>query len=192
MRRTTRALGILLIGASLAPGAPVRAQDQDRPILELTVDDAVRRALDNNADIAVEKYNPQSSLESVRATEGYYDPYLFGSLTKSRATSPASNAFSGGAKVTNTTDVWNFGLSQAVPTGGVFSLSFNNNKQNTNSVFTTFNPTYNSSLSVGLTQPLLKNFRIDSARRADTHGQEEPRDLRRAVPADSWSTRWRT
>lgn len=164
MRRTTRALGILLIGSSLAPGAPVRAQDQDRPILELTVDDAVRRALDNNADIAVEKYNPQSSLESVRATEGYYDPYLFGSLTKSRATSPASNAFSGGAKVTNTTDVWNFGLSQAVPTGGVFSLSFNNNKQNTDSVFTTFNPSYNSSLSVGLTQPLLKNFRIDSAR----------------------------
>jgi outer membrane protein len=162
MRRTTRALGILLLGSSLAPGAPVRAQD--RPILELTVDDAVKRALDNNADIAVEKYNPQSSLEGVRSAEGYYDPFLFGSLNKNRSTSPQSNAFAGGDKVTNTTNVWNFGLSQAIPTGGILSLGFNNNKQDTNSVFTTFNPTFNSSLSIGLTQPLLKNFRIDSAR----------------------------
>ena len=162
MRRTTRALGILLLGSSLAPGPPVRAQD--RPILDLTVDDAVKRALENNADIAVEKYNPQSSLESIRSAEGYYDPYLYGSLNKNRSTNPQSNAFAGGDKVTNTTDIWNFGLSQALPTGGVFSLGFNNNKQDTNSVFTTFNPTYNSSLSIGLTQPLLKNFRIDNAR----------------------------
>jgi outer membrane protein TolC len=166
MRRTTRALGILLLASSLTPGAPVRAQApaQDRPVLELTVDDAVKRALDNNADIAVEKYNPQSSLEDVRSAEGYYDPFLFGNLNRNRATNPSSNAFSGGDKVTNTTDNWNLGLSQALPTGGVFSLAFNNNKQNTDSVFTTFNPSYNSQLSVGLNQPLLKNFKIDSAR----------------------------
>src|SRR6266536_2699766 len=118
MRRTTRALGALLLCSSLAPGAPVLAQE--RPTLELTLDDAVKRALENNADIAVERYNPESSREGVRLTEGYYDPFL--------------------------------------------SSSFNNNKQDTNSIFSTFNPTYNSFLSLALSQPLLKNFKIDAAR----------------------------
>src|SRR6266568_3422282 len=162
MRRTTRALGALLLCSSLAPGAPVLAQE--RPTLELTLDDAVKRALENNADIAVERYNPESSREGVRLTEGYYDPFLSSSLNKNKSTSPQSNAFAGGTKVTNTADTWNFGLNQAIPTGGAFSLTFNNNKQDTNSIFSTFNPTYNSFLSVALSQPLLKNFKIDAAR----------------------------
>ena len=162
MRRTTRALGLLFLGFSPALGAPALAQE--RPTLELTVDDVVKRALENNSDIAVEKYNPQSSLESVRSAQGYYDPFASASLSRNNATTPGSNAFTGGSKVTNTTNTWNFGLNQYVPTGGTFTLGFNNNKQDTNSVFSTFNPTYNSSLSVGLTQPLLKNFKIDYAR----------------------------
>src|SRR6266571_9502463 len=162
MRRTTRALGALLLCSSLAPGAPVLAQE--RPTLELTLDDAVKRALENNADIAVERYNPESSREGVRLTEGYYDPFLSSSLNKKKSTSPQSNAFAGVTKVTNTTDTWNFGLNQAIPTGGAFSLTFNNNKQDTNSIFSTFNPTYNSFLSVALSQPLLKNLKIDAAR----------------------------
>jgi outer membrane protein len=161
MRRTTRALGMLLLGSSLAPGSLLA---QDRPVLELTLDEAVKRALDNNTDIAVERYNPQSSAESVRESQGYYDPFLSAALNKNRTTNPASNAFAGGTKVTNTTDVWNFGLNQPVPTGGIFSVIFNNNKQDTNSVFTTFNPSYNSSVAFGLSQPLLKNFTIDAAR----------------------------
>jgi len=162
MRRTTRALGALLLCSSLVPGAPVRAQE--RPTLELTLDDAVKRALENNADIAVERYNPESSKEGVRQSQSYYDPFLSSNLNKSKSTSPQSNAFAGGTKVTNTTNTWNFGLNQAVPTGGIFSVTFQNNKQDTNSIFSTFNPTYNSFLSVGVSQPLVKNLKIDAAR----------------------------
>jgi outer membrane protein TolC len=137
---------------------------QERPTLDLTLDDAVKRALENNADIAVERYNPDSSKESVRQTQGYYDPFLSSILNKNRTIVPGDNAFSGGTKVTNTTDTWNVGLNQAIPTGGVFSLTFNNNKQDTDNVFQNFNPKFNSSLSVGLSQPLLKNLKIDAAR----------------------------
>src|SRR6266571_6302984 len=88
MRRTTRALGALLLCSSLAPGAPVLAQE--RPTLELTLDDAVKRALENNADIAVERYNPDSSKESVRQTQGYYDPFLSSTLNKNRTIVPGT------------------------------------------------------------------------------------------------------
>ena len=72
MRRTTRALGALLLCSSLAPGGLVLGQE--RPTLELTLDDAVKRALENNADIAVDRYNPDSSKESVRQSQIRFSP----------------------------------------------------------------------------------------------------------------------
>jgi outer membrane protein len=61
-------------------------------------------------------------------------------------------------------DVWNLGATLAVPTGGSLQLAFNNNKVDTNSNLTTFNPIYNSSFTLSLSQPLLRNLLIDSSR----------------------------
>jgi outer membrane protein TolC len=165
MRRQTRALAILAL--TLAVAGPGLAQDQpapERPVLELTLDESVKRALEANADIAVAKYNPEFSAEDVRFAKGYYDPFLSSTLSKTSSDTPATNAFTGGTSVNTKTWLWNFGVVQAIPTGAVFSLGFNNNKQDTNSVFTTFNPSYNSSLNAAISQPLLKNFRLDAPR----------------------------
>jgi len=132
--------------------------------LSLSLDEAVARSLENNADLAVERYNPELSIESVRNAEGYYDPFLFGTLSKSSTDTKGTNLFAGGATVTTKTDVWNIGVQQAVQTGATLSVAFNNNKRDTNNLFSTFNPVYNSTLSFNLTQPLLKNFGIDAPR----------------------------
>ncbi len=162
MPRTTRALGVLLLGGFVALGVPAEAQE--RPVLELSLEETVKRALESNADILVEKYNPQISAQDVRAAQGYYDPFLSSTLSASSANSKASNIFAGGTSVETDIKVWNFGVSQAVPTGGAFSLSFNNNKQDSTNVFQTYNPLYNANFVAAASQPLLKNFRIDSAR----------------------------
>jgi outer membrane protein TolC len=132
--------------------------------LSLSLDEAVARALENNADIAVERYNPEISAEDVRGAEGYYDPLLFSTLTKSSTDTKGTNLFSGGATVNTKTDVWNFGVQGAFQTGASYSIGFDNNKRNTNNAFSTFNPNYNSSLFFDLRQPLLKNLGIDSPR----------------------------
>jgi outer membrane protein TolC len=132
--------------------------------LNLSLDEAVRRALENNAEIAVERYNPELSAQTVFSAEGYYDPYLYANLSKTSTDTKGTNAFSGGTAVNTKTDLWNFGLGIPIKTGANFSLGFNNNKRDTNNTFSTFNPVYNSSLQIGLTQPLLKNFKIDSPR----------------------------
>jgi outer membrane protein len=124
----------------------------------------VARALENNNDIAVERFNPELSAENVRAAEGYYDPFLFSTLTKSSTDTKGTNLFSGGATVNTKTGLWNFGAQQAVQTGATFNVAFNNNKRDTNNLFSTFNPVFSSSLSFNLTQPLLKNFGIDTPR----------------------------
>ena len=50
--------------------------------LDLSLDEAVARALENNVDIAVERYNPEQSAQDVIAAQGYYDPFLFANLSK--------------------------------------------------------------------------------------------------------------
>jgi outer membrane protein TolC len=138
------------------------------PVLQLTLDDAVRRAMDNNVDIAVERYSPEDSEQAIKQAKGVYDPLLLSTLSKNSQTDPARNAFSGGEKVDTDTTVFNFGARQYMPTGGNARLDFNNNKTDTNSVFTTFNPSFGSSFNAGLTQPLLRDFKIDFNRRQIT------------------------
>jgi outer membrane protein TolC len=161
MRARIRAFGALL-AIALVPGATVLGQEPRT--LELSLDEAVKRALENNADIVVARYNPELSVEAVRSAAGYYDPFLFSSLRHNSTDTKGTSAFSGGVTVNTKADVWNFGVGVPFQTGANFTLTFNNNKQDTNSLFTTFNPVYNSSLSLSLTQPLLKNFKIDSPR----------------------------
>lgn len=179
MRARIRALSAVL--AILALVAPTGAVAQAPPtaeiaaaqartavppggILPLSLDEAVARALENNVDIAVERYNPELSAQDVISAEGYYDPFLFTNLSKTSTDTKGTNFFSGGDVVNTKTGLWNFGLGIPVKTGGEFSLAFNNNKRDTNNAFTTFNPTYNSNLSISITQPLLKGFKVDAPR----------------------------
>jgi outer membrane protein len=160
MRQQTR----VLVAVALALTLPRPGLAAERPVLELSLDDAVKRALDNNLDIAVDRFNPTVGAEGVRQALGAYDPFLSGTLSTASQKSPATSAFSGGVKVTTDTQLWNFGVNQYLPTGGTFNITFNSNKSDTNSVFTTFNPTYTSFFSLNLTQPLVRNLRLDSAR----------------------------
>ena len=130
----------------------------------LSLDEAVQRALENNVDIAVERYNPELSAQNVRSAEGYYDPFLFSTLTHTSADTKGTSAISGGTVVNSKQDVWNFGASLPIQTGADFTVTFNNNKRDSNSTLTSFNPIFNSNLSLSLTQPLLKNFKVDAPR----------------------------
>src|SRR5574341_1881278 len=136
----------------------------ERPTVELALQDAVARALENNLDIAVEKFGPEASAQSVKELEGYYQPLLFSTLSKNSRTDPARNVFAGAQKVDTDTFTYDFGASHPLPTGGRLQLDFANTKTDTNSVFSTFNPSFASSLNASLTQPLLKNRKLDAPR----------------------------
>ncbi len=111
MRARIRALSAVLAVIGLVAPVPTFAQDpptatvstpQARTAvppggtLNLSLDEAVQRALENNADIAVERYNPELSVQTVFSSEGYYDPYLFGNLSKTSTDTKGTNAFAGG------------------------------------------------------------------------------------------------
>lgn len=163
MRARIPALCALLLTAGLAPGAT--AQEPGGPTLELSLDDAVEQALKGNVDIAVSRYDPEIAAQSVISAEGYYDPFLFASLDHDSTDTKGTSFFSGGDTVNTKRQLWNIGATVPVKTGGQFDVTWNNRKSDTNNSFTTFNPIYATGISIGVNQPLLKNFKIDAPRR---------------------------
>ncbi len=149
-------------GVTPAPAGPTQS---------LTIDEAVQRALDSNIDLVVARLNPQIQNLSIAQTRGVYRPTVTSSLgdnwSRSQPTSQLSGGTSTSTGVQNGTYSWAAGLSQALQvSGGTASVTWMNSRNNTTSNNAILNPTYQSSLGVSLTQPLIKNFRIDSNRQA--------------------------
>ena len=136
------------------------------PELRLTVDEAVRLALENNLAVRAEKLGPQIGTYGVAQARAIYNPSLFSTSTKRESTSPPDFLASGGVAASTTSDriETNVGVRQNVPWGGGnYSLSLDASKFSTSSI-SSFNPQLGSNLQAQYVQPLLRDFRIDGFR----------------------------
>ena len=152
--------------ATAQPGA---AGDARRAVA-LTLDDAVKFALDRNLDIAVQRLNPEINDIAYASIKSIYHPALTSVVSTQSTTNPTTSTLSGsnqtGAPIVAGLTNYNGGLAQSIPWGGGnASIQLNNNKQTTTSANTLYNPTFNTNWSGTYTQPLLRNFTIDSTRR---------------------------
>lgn len=131
----------------------------------LTLDEAVKRALDRNLDIAVERLNPQTYDLSLAGLEAAYRPLASAFIGDRSQLNPPTSQLNGGQRVLNDSLTYNGGVSQQIPWGGgLFALNWNNTKTDTTNLFANFNPSFVSTLSATLTQPLVRGFRIDNTR----------------------------
>ena len=88
-----------------------------------------------------------------------FDPSLNGTLSEEHSITPQSNTvFSGVPSLQSNTGIGNFTYNQGFAPGTSLSVGFQNNRQTTNSLFNTLNPTLNSSFRATLTQHLLQGF----------------------------------
>jgi outer membrane protein TolC len=151
--------------------AQAQGAGQARPVVQLTLEDAVKFALDRNLDIAVQRLNPQVNDISIASIQSAYHPALTSALATQSTVTPANTTLSGsnlaGVPVTAGLSTWNGGIAQNVPWGGgSYNLALNNNKSTTTSLNTLYNPAYNTNWFGTYTQPLFRNLRIDSTRRS--------------------------
>ncbi len=134
----------------------------------MTLRDAMLMALENNRDIEVERLNVQMNEFDLRGSYGAYDPSLTSSFFYNRSKTPVANPLAGGENGGLLTDnlTGNATLLQRVQNqGGSFQATFNNDRATTQNLFNAINPQFTSSLSVGYTQPLMRNREIDPFRR---------------------------
>ncbi len=154
-------------GATQPPSTGLPADT--RQTVGLTLDDAVKLALDRNLNIAVQKLNPAIQDVSVSRIYSVYYPSLTSQLATQSTTTPANTTLAGsaqpGAAVEAGLSTYNLGVAQSVPWGGGnFQVAINNNKSTTTSLNTLYNPTYNANWSGVYTQPLARNFGTDITR----------------------------
>jgi HAE1 family hydrophobic/amphiphilic exporter-1 len=138
--------------------------------LPLSLEEATRRALAKNQDIAIERESLVQADEAVRGSKGAYDPLLGLDTGYRQHTDPVNSQFSGAPLGQLGPEMKSFSLSaslsQLLPTGGSVSVFSTVGRDTTNNQFTILSPAWGSSLGISLRQPLLQNFSIDSARHA--------------------------
>jgi outer membrane protein len=99
---------------------------------------------------------------------GSYDPILSANLSIEHLVSPTANPFAGVTGTTalaQNTGTANFGWTQYLPTGTTYSVTFNNQRQTTNSFFTELSPLISSGMRITFTQHLLQGLSINANRR---------------------------
>ena len=135
------------------------------PRIDLTLDEAVARALERNLDLAVQRLNPQVFDLNLAQQLAAYRPTFDTNFQNNSRTNPSSTQLDGGESVVSDVVTVNSGVSQEVGWGGGrYQVNFNNNRSASTNFFSSFNPSYRSSVQASYTQPLLRGFRIDPIR----------------------------
>lgn len=137
------------------------------PTVALSADEAVKRALERNLDIQVQRLEPQLLDLQVASIWSSYRPTMTSSFfTQSATNLPTSQLQAlGGSQINDDTYQWNGGMTQNFRWGGGAALvNFNNTRLETSNTAATRNPAYTSNIQAQYTQPLLRNFKIDQTR----------------------------
>ncbi len=150
---------LAIVGLSLA--TPAGAQET----LHLTLDEAVRRAVENNPDLAIVKLGTEVEAARVGETRSAYTPLLSTALGRSSSVTAPSTFLLGDRGVN--VDDWfsSTSVRQRLPWGsGTWSVSWDAARTATNNPISSFDPSLQSGVQVAFSQPLLKDRTIDAAR----------------------------
>jgi outer membrane protein TolC len=152
---------------TIPPPIPERAIGlEPGRVVRWSMRDAILAALDNSVDIDVEKETVRLAQWDLLAAQGVYDPTTTSSigynLTKIPNTFQFSGAGSDPARLSKTHS-YNFGFQQLIEkTGASYQINFNNSREANNTGNLLLN--YSPSLVFQITQPLFRNFKIDTNR----------------------------
>ncbi|MBK9165529.1 MAG: TolC family protein [Acidobacteria bacterium] len=175
----------------VAESAAKRAEiDLTRPGVQqtdpfsLSLQEAIRMALESNNTIAIVRDDVRISEQRVRGIRGFYDPVFSATPTYNRNSTTGSTA-------TNDFTV-NSSLTQELMTGANYSVFLNNSRTesafsqaqvSSGAITTGSSAIYSSNYGIRLTQPLLRNLSIDGNRRnlkiARRQLQQSDADFRR-------------
>ena len=138
-------------------------------VLTMSLNDAVRKALQNNNEIEIARDDVRFSETQLRSLEGVYDPIFALTPQIDKRISPQQNRFAG-ATTSGTNSNTTYSINPAVFKqfslgGGRYDLTFTNSKTSSNSTANLLNPFYSGNLGLTFTQPLLRNRSIDNNRR---------------------------
>lgn len=168
IQRTTMIFALAAAAAfpTSAPAQTPAGQSQPAGVVRrLSIDDAVKLALEQNLGIQIDRLNPQIQDLSVAQAQTGWIPNLSSSLTNNSQNQPSTSALSGGqTKTTDSQLSTQIGVTQTLKTGANYTFLWNSARQTSTNLFTNFDPLLSSNVSFNITQPLVRNYKIDNLR----------------------------
>ena len=124
--------------------------------IELTLQKTIEMTLQNVLELDVAAYNLEESKFGILSARGAFDPNVEVDLGATDTQTPTTSRVQ--APDTKTA-YGNVALTGLLPYGTTYSVGWANTRRDSEIPgYTLVNPTYTSSFSLGLTQPLLRNF----------------------------------
>jgi outer membrane protein TolC len=133
--------------------------------ISLSLEDCLVRAIKHNLDVAVEVINPELARLSVAGAGEKFLPTLGFNFNASHTNQASYSWIQASDQLSTKYSDYSAEVNQLIPTGGKLSLSVESYKNDSNAKFQTINPYYGSTLTLGFTQPLLRNFGFTASRR---------------------------
>jgi HAE1 family hydrophobic/amphiphilic exporter-1 len=171
-RTAAAAAGAILLTLVLPGRADAQQQTQTPPqapapgsVVSLTAEQAVQKATAHKPDLVAGGYDPRIATEQVAQARAAFLPTFQSGLQRNVQQAPPTSVFFGTQGVR--TDLWsgNVGLTQRLPWGGAsYNVFWNSARTNASSTLSNFNPSLTASIDGVLSQPLLRNFKIDPFR----------------------------
>jgi outer membrane protein TolC len=155
----------VVAAATILISTAAAAQDGQRQTLELTLADAVQRAVERNPDLAVVRLDTEAQAARVGEARGAYAPVFSTVFGRSRNVTPPTNYLLGDIGVDVKDWFSTTGVRQRLPWGaGTWSISWDAARTTTNSLISSVDPNLQSGIEVAFSQPLLRDRKIDASR----------------------------
>lgn len=149
-----------VVGQAMPPTQP------GTTLISLTLDDAMAMALEKNLDLKAARLSPQAVDYQLQAARAAFSPTVTSNYQYNNASNPNNSTLEPGlTTLTTVRQNYNAAINQPLNWhGAAAGLSFNNNRNASNSTQTVLNPSYGSNLAATFSLPLLAGFKIDATR----------------------------
>ena len=120
-------LAVLALSLSTVPAF---AQGPSAPsVRRLSVDEAVRLALEQNLGIQIERMNPRIQDVAIAQARSSWVPNVSSSLTNNSTNTPSTSLFSGGQnRITDGRVATGLAVTQRLPTGANYSVAWDSSR----------------------------------------------------------------
>jgi outer membrane protein TolC len=133
--------------------------------VRLTLEEAVRRAIEHNPDLAIVRLATDVQAARVGEAQGAFKPLWSATFGRSSTATPPSNSLLGSQAIDTSELFSSTGARQRLQRGGgTWSVSWDASRIATSNPFSSFEPSLQSGVLVAFSQPLFRDRKMDSAR----------------------------
>jgi outer membrane protein TolC len=169
------------VAPQVSPSAPAIIGVTAQPFVSISLQDAIAMVLVKNPNLAVSASNVRIARYNIAQAKGAYDIALHVEPSSTYSVNPPTsfiNAgpgeigfYPGAAPTTGPGNViqhqssLQYGVDGQTENGTSYQAEIQQQRTYNNTTFNAYNPYYNAVLNLEVTQPLLKNFRMNSTKR---------------------------